>query len=149
MKIALVTDELHPINKHVAKWLEDKGFECTLFGSYLTRVDAPSWVEAIAEAAQAVSSGQCDEGVFFCWSGTGASMVANKTKGLRAALCTEPETAQLARLWNHANVLVLSNRSLTPEVTNDILNAWFEPYDQEKGRRGVKDLRYLDNVNLK
>ncbi len=143
MKIALVTDEFHPINKFVYEWLQTQGMNCALFGSYLAEGDVP-WVKAIAEAAQAVANGTCEEGIFFCWSGTGASMVANKTKGLRAALCTDPETATLARVWNHANVLILSNRSLTNDKADSILKAWFAPYDQETGKSGVEHLMKLD-----
>ncbi|MBY0282307.1 MAG: RpiB/LacA/LacB family sugar-phosphate isomerase [Alphaproteobacteria bacterium] len=143
MKIALVTDELCPINQFVMEWLQDKGFKIVCFGAYLSSTEIP-WVDAIHEAALAVSNGICDEGVFFCWSGTGASIVANKTKGLLAALCTDHETASLARIWNHANVLALSNRSLTKEMAEKILTAWFEPYDKEIGREGVEALARLE-----
>ena len=99
---------------------------------------------AISEAANAVASGECDEGIFCCWSGTGASMVANKTSGLWAALCTDVETAQLSRIWNHANVLILSNRLLTADAIPSIVGAWFEPFDPTTGLTGVKDLKNLD-----
>lgn len=143
MKIALVTDELYPINQFILEWLQAKGIETVYFGAYLSGTEVP-WVEAIHEAANAVANGSCDEGIFFCWSGTGASIVANKTKGLRAALCTDEETARLARIWNHANVLALSNRSLTPETTKAILKAWFEPYDKHIGLEGVEALTRLE-----
>jgi len=143
MKVALVTDELCPINQFVLEWLQAKGINYICFGAYASNTEEP-WVTAIAKAAEAVSKGLCDEGVFFCWSGTGASIVANKTKGLRAALCTDAETAKLARVRNHANVLALSNRSLTPQVAEEILNAWFAPYDQELGIKGVQALKQLD-----
>ena len=143
MKIALVTDEFHPIHTFMLNLLKKRGFEVTLFGSYVSHADV-SWVQATAEAAQAVVNGTCDEGIFFCWSGTGASMVANKTKGLRAALCSDAETARLARIWNHANVLVLSNRSLTPQIASEILEAWFAPYDAQEGREGVNALSQLE-----
>jgi ribose 5-phosphate isomerase B len=147
MKIALVTDELCPINQFVLKWLQINGIDCLCFGAYVSDTQE-LWVTAIAEAAEAVSKGLCDQGIFFCWSGTGASIVANKIKGLRAALCTDAETARLARIWNHANVLALSNRSLTQETAEEILTAWFEPYDQQLGMDGVQALKQLDNTPL-
>ena len=143
MKIAVVTDELYPINQFVFEWLQAKKVEVSCFGAYLSNTEIP-WVEAIHEAALAISNGSCDEGIFFCWSGTGASIVANKIKGLRAALCTDEETARLARIWNHANVLALSNRSLTQETAKAILKAWFEPYDRHIGFEGVESLAQLD-----
>lgn len=143
MKIALVTDELCPVNQFVLKWLQTRGIDCLCFGAYVSDTQE-LWVTAIAAAAEAVSNGICDEGIFFCWSGTGASIVANKTKGLRAALCTDEETAKLARIWNHANILALSNRSLTPQTAEAILKAWFEPYDQHIGLEGVEALAQLE-----
>ena len=81
-------------------------------------------------------------------SGTGASMVANKVKGIRAALCSDVETAKLARVWNHANVLVLSNRLLNNnnELVDQILQTWFdENIDVHEGENGVKELQDLES----
>jgi ribose 5-phosphate isomerase B len=63
--------------------------------------------------------------VLFCWTGTGASIAANKVRGVRAALCTDAETAEGARKWNDANVLVMSLRLTSPEVAHAMLDAWF------------------------
>lgn len=139
MRIALVSDEWCPINEYVYKWLTNKGHECVGFGSYASKKDEP-WVEATAEAAMAIVSGNCTEGVFFCWSGTGAAIVANKVVGIRAALCADAETAGLARIWNHANVLVLSNRTLTEANADLILSKWFESYDSSIGSEGIKQI---------
>lgn len=124
MKIALSTDEWHPINLFIKEWLQKRNYECTYFGSYLSHQDE-DWVETTAKAAQAVATGLCQEGIFSCWSGTGACIVANKIAGIRAALCNDAETASLARIWNHANVLTLANRVLTPEIADAILTTWF------------------------
>ncbi len=142
IRIALVSDEWHPINEYVQKWLIDKGHDCLYFGSYKSEKDEP-WVEVIAEAAREVAFGGCNEGIFFCWSGTGASIVANKIPGIRAALCNDAETAELARIWNHASVLVLSNRSLTKENADKILEKWFAEYDRNPGSEGVKQISLL------
>ena len=66
-----------------------------------------------------------DTGVLFCWTGTGASIAANKVTGVRAALCTDAATAAGARKWNDANVLVMSLRLTSPEVAREMLDAWF------------------------
>ena len=60
-----------------------------------------------------------------CWTGTGASLAANKVVGIRAALCHDAETAKGARIWNHANVLALSLRATPVPIAREILDAWF------------------------
>jgi ribose 5-phosphate isomerase B len=73
-----------------------------------------------------VQTGEADEGILFCWTGTGVSIAANKFKGIRAALCDDAETARGARLWNNANVLCLSIRRTSEVVLKEILDRWFE-----------------------
>ena len=63
--------------------------------------------------------------MLFCWTGTGASIAANKVRGVRAALCTDAPTAAGARRWNDANVLVMGLRLTSPEVAREMLDAWF------------------------
>ena len=63
--------------------------------------------------------------MLFCWTGTGASIAANKVTGVRAALCTDAETAAGARKWNDANVLVMSLRLTSPQLAHEMLDAWF------------------------
>jgi ribose 5-phosphate isomerase B len=72
-----------------------------------------------------VVSGAAGTGVLFCWTGTGASIAANKVRGARAALCTDAATAAGARTWNDANVLVMGLRLTSPEVAREVLDAWF------------------------
>lgn len=128
MQIALSTDEWYPLNQYVKDHLINNGHTVKEFGSYLSQKDE-SWVDCTLEAAKSVACGESDEGIFFCWSGTGACIAANKIKGVRAALCWDSETAKLSRIWNHANVLVLPNRILSEDLIDQILTAWFEPYD--------------------
>jgi ribose 5-phosphate isomerase B len=83
--------------------------------------------------AESVASGRCEEGVLFCWTGTGVSIAANKVPGVRAALCFDAETARGARKWNHANVLVMSLRLTSEVVAKEILEAWFStPFSQSQ-----------------
>ena len=72
-----------------------------------------------------VAGGECESAVLFCWTGTGASIAANKVAGVRAALCTDAATAAGARRWNDANVLVMGLRLTSPEVAHEMLDAWF------------------------
>lgn len=143
MKIALSSDEVYSVHQTLHRELERRGHEVVPFGSIANGSDV-SWVEAAESAAQAVASGQCDEGVVACWSGTGICMASNKVFGIRAALCTDPETARAARTWNDANVLCLSNRLLSEDLAKEILAAWFEPWDSKPGAEGVERLKALD-----
>jgi len=143
MKIAISTDEIYPIHGFILDWLKKAGHEPILFGALSTGHEE-SWVKSAHEAAQSIKSGQCEEGIFFCWTGTGISIAANKISGIRAALCIDAQTAKGARIWNHANVLTLSNRLLSQDVAKEILSAWFEKYDTSQGTPGVAELNKLE-----
>jgi ribose 5-phosphate isomerase B len=144
MKIAVVSDEPYAVNETVANELVRRGHEVVRFGSLASGGEVP-WAEAAQQAAEAVASGACDEGVFFCWTGTGISMAANKVPGIRAALCTDPETARGARIWNHANVLALSNRLTSDERAREILDAWLSTKpDDPRGEAGVAGVRAIE-----
>jgi len=84
------------------------------------------WPDVTLRAMQQIKEGKADEGIVLCWTGTGCSIVANKVPGIRAALCSDAETAKGARIWNHANVLALSLRLTSAPVLKEILGAWFE-----------------------
>lgn len=143
MKVALCSDEPYPVHEVLRAELERRGHEVVPFGAVRSGQDEP-WPTVAERAALAVARGECDEGVFACWSGTGISMAANKVPGIRAALCTDPGTARAARTWNDANVLCLSNRLLSTDMAREILAAWFEPSDREPGRAGVELLGQVD-----
>jgi ribose 5-phosphate isomerase B len=136
MKIAVVSDSVYPVHRVVLDWLKDQKHDPMLFGALKSGREEP-WAQAAIEAAQAIISGKCQEGIFFCWTGTGISIAANKTPGIRAALCVDAETARGARLWNHANVLALSNRLLSQDVAREILAAWFSDFDPLKGSEEI------------
>ncbi|HEX2734071.1 MAG TPA: RpiB/LacA/LacB family sugar-phosphate isomerase [Polyangiaceae bacterium] len=143
MRIAFCSDEPYAVHRVVRAELEARGHTVLDFGAMLDGGEHP-WATVAAAAAQAIVTGECDEGVFFCWSGTGISMAANKLPGIRAALCTDAPTARAARVWNHANVLCLSNRGLSDDVAKEVMVAWFEPTSPEVGAKGVELLREVD-----
>jgi ribose 5-phosphate isomerase B len=84
-----------------------------------------AWAEVGQRVGELVAKGDVETGVLFCWTGTGASIAANKVPGVRAALCTDAATAAGARKWNDANVLVMGLRLTTPEVAHELLDEWF------------------------
>ncbi len=143
MKIALAADEPYAVHDTIAAELTRRGHLVERFGAIATGNDA-SWVTTARAAATAIVDGDCDEGIFLCWTGTGIAMAANKIFGIRAALCGDPGTAAGARVWNHANVLCLSNRTLSPDMALEILAAWFDTDPGDKGIAGVRELESLD-----
>jgi ribose 5-phosphate isomerase B len=143
MRVALCSDEPYPVHASVRRWLEERGHQVEPFGAIASGADA-AWATAAEEAAQAVASGRCEQGVFFCWTGTGISMAANKVAGIRAALCSDAGQASGARVWNHANVLCLSNRSLSDDMAREILAAWFDTDPGDRGAAGVAELAAVD-----
>jgi len=127
MKIAVGSDERTHLTDTVVEELKKRGHEVELFGPLADRPMA--WPDVGQAVAERVASGQADEGVLFCWTGTGVSLAANKVPGVRAALCDDPQTAAGARQWNNANVLCLSLRRTSEVVAKEILDAWFStPY---------------------
>ncbi len=132
----------------VREWLAERGHEVVPFGSVATGAEVP-WASTAEAAAEAIARGDCDQGVLFCWTGTGVSMAANKVAGVRAALCSDPGQAAGARVWNHANVLCLSNRTLAGDLAKEILAAWFDTEVGEQGASGVAELSAVEARHLR
>jgi len=143
MKIAVCSDEPYAMNFSLVEYLESLGHEVIAFGSVKTKEMVP-WAERTREASEAVSKGVCEEGIFFCWTGTGASIVANKVPGIRAALCTDAETAKGARLWNDANVLVMSNRLISTDLAKEITNTWLNTRYQGQAEEALSELKKIE-----
>lgn len=147
MRIAFCSDEPYPVHAVIEAELVRRGHEVVRFGAIASGHEEP-WAEVAERAATAVASGACDEGVFLCWTGTGISIAANKVPGIRAALCGDPGTATGARVWNHANVLCLSNRTLSQDMAKEILAAWFETEVGDRGDDGVRRLAEVEARQL-
>lgn len=124
MKLAVGSDERTHLTDAVVEELNKRGHQVELFGPL--RGEKELWPQVAQQVAERVAQGQADEGILFCWTGTGVSMAANKVPGIRAALAQDAETAKGARLWNRANVLCLSLRATSEVVAKEILDAWFE-----------------------
>ncbi len=134
-----------PVTDAVIAWLEEHGHVLTLVGP-LIHGDETEWAEASAVTAGTVARGDADAAVLFCWSGTGASIAANKVAGARAALCGDAETARMARKYNHANVLVLSLRATSPAVAVETTEAFLDaPWGEDAfDHRNVGVVNALD-----
>src|SRR3954452_17719448 len=124
MRISVAADERTGIADAVVEELRKRGHEPLAHGALAEGV-RDDWAWASEAAARDVAGGAADQGVVCCWTGTGASIAANKVPGVRAALCGDAETARGARKWNDANVLALSLRTTSPALLEEILDAWF------------------------
>jgi ribose 5-phosphate isomerase B len=129
LRVALGSDERTPLTDHVVAELERRGHEVLLVGP--PAGEDLQWVQVGHAVGQAVAGAAVDTGVLFCWTGTGASIAANKVHGVRAALCTDAETAAGARRWNDANVLVMGLRLTSPQVATEMLDRWFDTAPDE------------------
>lgn len=146
MKIAVSTDlRTHLVDTILAE-LQARGHEVAYVGpeAYDEEVD---WPDVTLDAVRRVTDGRADEAIVLCWTGTGCSIVANKLPGIRAALCTDAETARGARVWNHANVLALSLRATSEPLVKEILAQWFDtPFsDDDWNRQQIARVREIES----
>jgi ribose 5-phosphate isomerase B len=133
LTVVVGSDEKNALTDAVRDDLARRGYELLLVGP--PGGESIEWAEVGQRVGELVAKGEADTGVLFCWTGTGASIAANKVPGVRAALCTDAATAAGARKWNDANVLVMGLRLTSPEVAREMLDAWFtaEPDPGEAG----------------
>jgi ribose 5-phosphate isomerase B len=138
MRIAVAADERTGVADAVVEELRRRGHEPLLHGA-LSDAERDDWAWASEAAARDVAEGRAEQGIVCCWTGTGASIAANKVAGVRAALCGDAATADGARRWNDANVLALSLRTMSPAVLGEILDAWFAgaPSTDDEDRANV------------
>jgi ribose 5-phosphate isomerase B len=131
----------------VLEELRKRGHEPIAHG-VLSDSERDDWAWASEAAARDVAEGRAEQGIVCCWTGTGASIAANKVPGIRAALCGDAQTASGARRWNHANVLALSLRATSHAELEEILDAWFEgsPSDSEDDRANVDHLDEIERT---
>src|ERR671932_791285 len=141
MRIAVAADEQTGVAEAVVEELRKRGHEPLVHGA-LSDAERDDWAWASEAAARDVAEGRADQAIVACWTGTGASIAANKVPGIRAALCGDAETADGARKWNDANALALSLRATSQAVLAEILDAWFagEPSSDDDDRANVAHL---------
>ena len=124
MKIAVAADERVGVAEAVIEELRKRGHEPLPHGA-LAEGERDDWAWASAAAARDVAEGRAEQAIVCCWTGTGASIAANKVDGVRAALCLDAQTAEGARKWNDANALAISLRATSEAELAEILDAWF------------------------
>jgi ribose 5-phosphate isomerase B len=142
MRIAVAADERAGVAEAVVEELRRRGHEPVLHGA-LAEGERPDWAWASEAAARDVVEGRAEQAVVCCWTGTGASIAANKVPGVRAALCGDGPTAAGARKWNDANVLALSLRATSEAELQEILDAWFDAAPSEE----ADDLANVEHVD--
>jgi ribose 5-phosphate isomerase B len=142
MKIALGSDERTHVTDAVVDDLRRRGHDVALVGP--PAGDDLQWTDVGERVGRMVASGEADQGILFCWTGTGVSMAANKVPGVRAALCGDAETARGARAWNDANVLCMSLRATSEIVAKEILDAWFSAEPDPTEAENIEKVRELD-----
>ena len=125
MRISVSSDMDEPVARSLVAELGRRGHEVVPHGA-LSPGDDPQWAACSQAAAREVAEGTADQAIVCCWTGTGASIAANKVPGIRAALCGDAQTAAGARRWNDANVLALSLRLTSEALLAEILDSWFE-----------------------
>jgi ribose 5-phosphate isomerase B len=140
MRIAVGTDQQHPVVDQVRKTLGELGHEVIAAGE-----DGDNWVDVGTGVGGLVAAGDARLGVVCCWTGTGVSIAANKVAGVRAALCGDEEIAMGSRLYNHANVLALALSRTGPEEADAIVRRWIgTPTGGGENREMVEHLAAVD-----
>jgi ribose 5-phosphate isomerase B len=148
MKIALASDHAGYLEKEdLKKTLDQLGIQYTDMGTTSTApVDYPDFAR---KAAEAVASGEYDQGLLVCGSGTGMAIAANKVPGIRAAVAWNEEIARLAREHNDANVLSLAARYTSPEELRGIVKAWFAAgFDGGRHQPRVDKITQIEKEDL-
>lgn len=133
MKMAIGSDSQNNLTREITAYLESKGIELLRCGALAEKT--ADYVDAAAEVAEHVSAGDCEQGLLFCNTGTGVTIVANKVPGVRAALCVDNYSAQIARLANNANIVVLGMRLTGESLAREIVDTWLSTEPSTEPRR--------------
>jgi ribose 5-phosphate isomerase B len=117
MRFVVGADDEGDVAEVVTEELRARGHDVAV-------LEREQWPDVARKVAATVAAGDADQGILFCWTGTGTSIAANKVPGVRAALAWDPWIAEGARRWNDANVLVMSLKRTTPDAAREIVDAW-------------------------
>ncbi|MBB2912355.1 ribose 5-phosphate isomerase B [Streptosporangium becharense] len=145
MRISVASDSLDGVAPILVSEIEKRGHTVIPHGA--VGDERADWAWCCSLAAADVASGAADQAVVCCWTGTGASIAANKVAGVRAALCVDAATADGARRWNDANVLAISLRLTSAPLLGEILDAWFAgaPSLAEEDQANIAYLSQIEN----
>jgi ribose 5-phosphate isomerase B len=147
LKIALGADHGgYLLKEELKRYLISEGWQVEDFGTFSEEpVDYPDLAFKIAKA---VARGEFPQGILVCTTGIGVSIAANKVKGVKAALCHEPLSAELARRHNHANILCLGGKIIGPKLALKIVETWLStPFSTEE--RHIRRLKKIEEIEEK
>lgn len=134
------------LKKEIAKYLSEKGVEYKDFGTHTE--DSCDYPLYGAAAARAVASGECEKGIVFCGTGIGISIAANKVKGIRCVVCSEPFSAKLSRMHNNSNMLALGGRVVGVELAKMIVDEWLSAaFEGERHQRRIDLISQIEEEN--
>lgn len=145
MKIAIGCDHgALALKNKLVSYLEGKGIDVRDFGTYT--LDSCDYPDFIGAAAKAVASGECEKGIVLCTTGIGASIAANKVRGVRCALLTDTWTAKMTRLHNDTNVMALGAGVVGENLALEIVDTWLNtPFSgDERHQRRIDKVMDLE-----
>ena len=144
MKISMGCDHGgYLLKEHVKKYLTEKGHEIVDCGC--NSLDSCDYPQFGAAAARAVASGECEKGIVICTSGIGISISANKLKGIRCALCSEPFSAEMTRRHNNANVLAMGAGMTGPNMAERIVDVFLSTeFEGGRNQRRVDGIAAIE-----
>ena len=136
----------YELKQEIIRHLEEKGIACKDFGCYSEEaVDYPVYGKLVGHA---VADGECEKGILICGTGLGISLAANKVKGVRAAVCSEPFTAKMSRAHNNCNILAFGARVVGAELAKMIVETWLDTeFEGGRHQRRVDMLMDIENRN--
>ena len=145
MKIAIASDHGgFDLKEQVKVWLQEMGHEVEDFGCHSK--ESCDYPDFGAAAARAVASGQCERGIVICTTGIGISITANKVKGIRCALCSEPWSAEMTRRHNNANMLAMGAGAVGPLLARRIVETFLTTeFEGARHQRRVDKITAVEN----
>lgn len=149
MKIAVGNDHIGvKMKQDIIQFLNEKGIECIDFGAYTEeRTDYPIYAEKVANA---VLSGECDKGILICGTGIGISIAANKFKGIRAVVCSEPYSAKLSREHNDTNILAFGAKVIGEATAYMIVEEFLKAqYEGGRHQKRIDMISQTENARCK
>lgn len=142
LRIAIGSDHGgYEYKEQIVTHLKEKGYECVDVGTYST--DSCDYPVIARTVTTKITTGEADRGILICGTGIGMSIVANKVKGIRAALCGDTFSARASRAHNNSNVLCLGERVIGINLAMDIVDIWLE--SKFEGGRHQRRVDMMEN----
>ncbi len=146
MKISMGSDHgAFAMKEHLKQYLTEQGHQVVDCGTYST--DSCDYADFAKAAAQLVASGDCDRGIVMCTTGVGISIAANKVRGIRCALCSEPYSAEMTRRHNDANMLAMGGALIGPNMADRIVDVFLNTeFEGGRHQRRVDLMMDIENA---